>query len=136
MIVINGVINGYFFLWRLFLCGIYVFIMIFFDVEIEDFDIFIIKKYVERLVKDGFVGFVIMGFNGEVIYCICEEKLVVIKVMREVFDEVGFIDIFIIIGVIEGSVWGMIELCKLVKDVGVDYVLFFLLFYFWFLMDE
>lgn len=104
-------------------CGIYAPTMTFFDHETEDLDIPTIKKHAERLVRDGLVGLVTMGSNGEAVHCTREEKLAVTKASREALDAAGFTETPIIIGATEGSVRGTIELCKLAADNGADYAL-------------
>ncbi|KAK4196221.1 hypothetical protein QBC40DRAFT_342885 [Triangularia verruculosa] len=136
MTVPNGATNGHSSPRRPLPCGIYAPTMTFFDPETEDLDIPTIKKHAERLVKDGLVGLVTMGSNGEAIHCTREEKLAVTKATREALDEAGFTDTPIIIGATEGSVRGTIELCKLAKHVGADYALLLPPSYFRFLMDE
>lgn len=104
-------------------CGIYAPTMTFFDHETEDLDIPTIKKHAERLVRDGLVGLVTMGSNGEAVHCTREEKLAVTKASREALDAAGFTETPIIIGATEGSVRGTIELCKLAAENGADYAL-------------
>ncbi|KAK4178753.1 hypothetical protein QBC36DRAFT_288256 [Triangularia setosa] len=136
MTVSNGAANGHSSPRRPLPCGIYAPTMTFFDAETEDLDIPTIKKHAERLAKDGLVGLVTMGSNGEAIHCTREEKLAVTKATREALDEAGFKDTPIIIGATEGSVRGTIELCKLAREVGADYALLLPPSYFRFLMDE
>ncbi|KAJ6785828.1 hypothetical protein PWT90_09609 [Aphanocladium album] len=104
-------------------CGIYAPTMTFFDPETEDLDIPTIKKHAQRLVRDGLVGIVVMGSNGEAVHCTREEKLAVTKATREALDEAGFASTPIILGATEGSVRGTIELCKLAAEQGADYAL-------------
>lgn len=104
-------------------CGIYAPTMTFFDHKTEDLDIPTIKKHAERLVRDGLVGLVTMGSNGEAVHCTREEKLAVTKASREALDAAGFTETPIIIGATEGSVRGTIELCKLAAENGADYAL-------------
>ncbi|AEO56329.1 L-threo-3-deoxy-hexulosonate aldolase [Thermothelomyces thermophilus ATCC 42464] len=117
-------------------CGIYAPTMTFFDPETEDLDIPTIKKHAERLVRDGLVGLVTMGSNGEAVHCTREEKLAVTRATREALDAAGFTQTPIIIGATEGSVRGTVELCKLARDAGADYALLLPPSYFRFLMDE
>jgi len=117
-------------------CGIYAPTMTFFDSDTEELDIPTIKKHAERLVRDGLVGLVTMGSNGEAIHCTREEKLAVTQATREALDDAGFVDTPIIIGATEGSVKGTVELCKLAQKVGADYALLLPPSYFRALMDE
>ncbi|KAK4251090.1 L-threo-3-deoxy-hexulosonate aldolase [Corynascus novoguineensis] len=137
MTVANGTANGSSQATRRPLpCGIYAPTMTFFDPETEDLDIPTIKKHAERLVRDGLVGLVTMGSNGEAIHCTREEKLAVTQATREALDAAGFTETPIIIGATEGSVRGTVELCKLAKGAGADYALLLPPSYFRFLMDE
>jgi len=117
-------------------CGIYAPTMTFFEPETEDLDIPTIKKHAVRLAKDGLVGLVTMGSNGEAVHCTREEKITVTEATREALDAAGFSDTPIIIGATEGSVRGTIELCQLAKRVGADYALLLPPSYFRALMDE
>ncbi|KAK3995551.1 L-threo-3-deoxy-hexulosonate aldolase [Cladorrhinum sp. PSN332] len=117
-------------------CGIYAPTMTFFDPETEDLDIPTIKKHAQRLVKDGLVGLVTMGSNGEAIHCTREEKLAVTKATREALDAAGYQNTPIIIGATEGSVRGTIELTRLAQQAGADYCLLLPPSYFRMLMDE
>ncbi|KAJ4148153.1 hypothetical protein LMH87_002635 [Akanthomyces muscarius] len=104
-------------------CGIYAPTMTFFDRETEDLDITTIKKHAQRLIRDGLVGLVVMGSNGEAVHCTREEKLAVTKATREALDDAGFTTTPIILGATEGSVRGTIELCTLAAQQGADYAL-------------
>lgn len=104
-------------------CGIYAPTVTFFDPETEELDIPTIKKHAERLIRDGLVGLVTMGSNGEAVHCTREEKLAVTKATREALDAAGFQSTPIIIGATEGSVKGTIELTRLAADAGADYAL-------------
>ncbi|TQV91126.1 hypothetical protein V2A60_008067 [Cordyceps javanica] len=105
-------------------CGIYAPTMTFFDPDTEDLDIPTIKKHAQRLVRDGLVGIVVMGSNGEAVHCTREEKLAVAAATREALDEAGFGTTPIIIGATEGSVRGTVELCRLAhQQGGADYAL-------------
>ncbi|EPE05030.1 dihydrodipicolinate synthase [Ophiostoma piceae UAMH 11346] len=119
-------------------CGIYAPTMTFFDAETEDLDIPTIKKHAQRLIRDGLVGLVTMGSNGEAAHCTREEKLAVTRATREALDEAGFVDTPIILGATEGSVRGTLELINLAADktVGADYVLLLPPSYFRAQMDE
>ena len=119
-------------------CGIYAPTMTFFDAETEDLDIPTIKKHAQRLIRDGLVGLVTMGSNGEAAHCTREEKLAVTRATREALDEAGFVDTPIILGATEGSVRGTLELIRLAADktVGADYVLLLPPSYFRAQMDE
>ncbi|KAL2015824.1 hypothetical protein VTK56DRAFT_4714 [Thermocarpiscus australiensis] len=117
-------------------CGIYAPTMTFFDPETEDLDIPTIKKHAERLVRDGLVGLVTMGSNGEAIHCTREEKVAVTRATREALDAAGFTETPIIIGATEGSVRGTVELCKLAEPAGADYALVLPPSYFRAQMDE
>ncbi len=64
------------------------------------------------LVRDGLVGLVTMGSNGEAVHCTREEKLAVTQATREALDAAGFTNTPIIVGATEGSVSGTIELCQ------------------------
>ncbi|KID98574.1 L-threo-3-deoxy-hexulosonate aldolase, partial [Metarhizium majus ARSEF 297] len=97
--------------------------MTFFDPETEDVDIPTIKKHAQRLIRDGLVGLVTMGSNGEAVHCTREEKLAVTKATREALDEAGFTSTPIILGATEGSVRGTVELSKLAAEAGADYTL-------------
>ncbi|KAJ4306484.1 L-threo-3-deoxy-hexylosonate aldolase [Collariella sp. IMI 366227] len=132
----NGAANGHEATRRPLPCGIYAPTMTFFDPETEDLDIPTIKKHAERLVRDGLVGLVTMGSNGEAAHCTREEKLAVTKATREALDAAGFTRTPIIIGATEGSVRGTIELCKLAQGAGADYALILPPSYFRLLMDE
>ncbi|KAJ9148387.1 L-threo-3-deoxy-hexylosonate aldolase [Pleurostoma richardsiae] len=124
MTVANGAAaNGHTTSRRSLPCGIYAPTMTFFDPETEELDIPTIKKHAQRLVRDGLVGLVTMGSNGEAVHCTREEKLAVTRATREALDEAGFKDTPIIVGATEGSVKGTIELCKLAEQAGGDYVL-------------
>lgn len=117
-------------------CGIYAPTMTFFDAETEDLDIPTIKHHAVRLVKDGLVGLVTMGSNGEAAHCTREEKLAVTRATREALDAAGFPTVPIIIGATEGSVRGTVELCRLAQSAGADYALLLPPSYFRTLMDE
>ncbi|KAH6626312.1 hypothetical protein B0J18DRAFT_137656 [Chaetomium sp. MPI-SDFR-AT-0129] len=137
MTATNGATNGHSAPARRPLpCGIYAPTMTFFDPETEDLDIPVIKKHAERLVRDGLVGLVTMGSNGEAIHCTREEKLAVTQATREALDAAGFTNTPIIIGATEGSVRGTVELCKQAQGVGADYALILPPSYFRLLMDE
>jgi len=110
--------------------------MTFFDPETEELDIPTIKKHAERLVRDGLVGLVTMGSNGEAAHCTREEKMAVTQATREALDAAGFTQTPIIVGATEGSVKGTVELCKLSQKAGGDYVLLLPPSYFRGLMDE
>ncbi|KAK0626725.1 hypothetical protein B0T14DRAFT_422790 [Immersiella caudata] len=117
-------------------CGIYAPTMTFFDPDTEDLDIPTIKKHAERLVRDGLVGLVTMGSNGEAVHCTREEKIAVTQATREALDAAGFAETPIIIGATEGSVRVTIDLCKQAKAAGADYALLLPPSYFRALMDE
>ncbi len=110
--------------------------MTFFDADTEELDIPTVKKHAERLVRDGLVGLVTMGSNGEAIHCTREEKIAVTQATRDALDAAGFTDTPIIFGATEGSVKGTIELCKLAAQAGADYTLLLPPSYFRALMDE
>ncbi|ATY60517.1 dihydrodipicolinate synthase [Cordyceps militaris] len=103
--------------------GIYAPTMTFFDAETEDLDIPTIKKHAQRLIRDGLVGLVVMGSNGEAVHCTREEKLAVTQATRAALDEAGFASTPIILGATEGSVRGTLELCTLAAAHGADYAL-------------
>jgi len=132
----NGHTNGHRTSRRPLPCGIYAPTMTFFEPDTEDLDIPTIKRHAERLVRDGLVGLVTMGSNGEAVHCTHEEKLAVTRATREALDAAGFTEVPIIIGATEGSVRGTIELCKRAKEVGADYALLLPPSYFRALMDE
>ena len=137
MTVTNGsATNGHTTARRPLPCGIYAPTMTFFDPETEDLDIPTIKKHAQRLVRDGLVGLVTMGSNGEAIHCTREEKLAVTQATREALDEAGFEQTPIIIGATEGSVRGTIELCESARGHGADYCLLLPPSYFRAQMDE
>ncbi|POR36750.1 L-threo-3-deoxy-hexylosonate aldolase [Tolypocladium paradoxum] len=104
-------------------CGIYAPTVTFFDPETEHLDIPTIKKHAQRLVRDGLVGLVTMGSNGEAVHCTRDEKLAVTRATREALDDAGFASTPIIIGATEGSVRGTLELSRLAADAGADYAL-------------
>ncbi|KAG6011473.1 L-threo-3-deoxy-hexylosonate aldolase [Claviceps lovelessii] len=104
-------------------CGIYAPTLTFFDPESEDLDIPTIKKHAQRLIRDGLVGLVVMGSNGEAVHCTREEKLAVLRATREALDEAGFTSTPIILGATEGSVRGTLELTRLAADAGADYTM-------------
>ncbi|KAK5663102.1 hypothetical protein OQA88_6518 [Cercophora sp. LCS_1] len=132
----NGTANGHDTARRPLPCGIYAPTMTFFNDETEDLDIPTIKRHAERLVRDGLVGLVTMGSNGEAVHCTREEKLAVTQATREALDAAGFTSTPIIIGATEGSVRGTIELCAQAQLVGADYALLLPPSYFRALMDE
>lgn len=132
----NGATNGHTTPRRPLPCGIYAPTMTFFDPETEDLDIPTIKRHAERLVRDGLVGLVTMGSNGEAVHCTREEKLAVTQATREALDAAGFTQTPIIIGATEGSVRGTVELCAQAQRVGADYALLLPPSYFRALMDE
>jgi len=137
MTVLNGSSeNGQVTPRRPLLCGIYAPTMTFFDPDTEELDVPTIKKHAQRLVRDGLVGLVTMGSNGEAVHCTHEEKLAVTKATREALDEAGFESTPIIIGATEGSVKGTIGLCRQAREVGADYCLLLPPSYFRALMDE
>ncbi|KAH8908590.1 aldolase [Coniochaeta sp. PMI_546] len=135
MTATNGA-NGHTTTRRPLPCGIYAPTMTFFDPETEELDIPVIKKHAERLVRDGLVGLVTMGSNGEAAHCTREEKVAVTKATREALDAAGFTQTPIIVGATEGSVKGTIDLCKLAQHAGGDYVLLLPPSYFRAQMDE
>ncbi|KAG6001672.1 L-threo-3-deoxy-hexylosonate aldolase [Claviceps pusilla] len=104
-------------------CGIYAPTLTFFDPETEDLDISTIKKHAQRLMRDGLVGLVVMGSNGEAVHCTREEKLAVLRATREALDEAGFTSTPIILGATEGSVRGTLELTRMAADAGADYTM-------------
>ncbi|KAG5952143.1 L-threo-3-deoxy-hexylosonate aldolase [Claviceps sorghi] len=104
-------------------CGIYAPTPTFFDPETEDLDIPTIKKHAQRLVRDGLVGLVVMGSNGEAVHCTREEKIAVTRATREALDDAGFASTPIILGATEGSVRGTLELTRMAADAGADYTL-------------
>lgn len=132
----NGHSNGHRATRRPLPCGIYAPTMTFFDPDTEDLDIPTIKKHAVRLVRDGLVGLVTMGSNGEAAHCTREEKLAVTAATREALDAEGFTEVPLIIGATEGSVRGTIELCKQAHAIGADYALILPPSYFRALMDE
>ena len=137
MTVTNGSsTNGHTTTRRPLPCGIYAPTMTFFDPDTEELDIPIIKKHAERLVRDGLVGLVTMGSNGEAIHCTREEKMIVTQATREALDAAGFTQTPIILGATEGSVRGTIELCELGFKAGADYALLLPPSYFRAHMDE
>jgi L-threo-3-deoxy-hexylosonate aldolase len=137
MTVTNGSgTNGHTTRGRTLPCGVYAPTMTFFDPETEDLDIPTIKKHAVRLVKDGLVGLVTMGSNGEAAHCTREEKLAVTQATRDALDEAGFTSTPVILGATEGSVRGTIELCKLGHNAGADYALLLPPSYYRALMDE
>ncbi|KAK3327172.1 hypothetical protein B0T19DRAFT_155171 [Cercophora scortea] len=136
MTVSNGASNGHKTTRKPLPCGIYAPTMTFFDPETEDLDIPTIKKHAERLVRDGLVGLVTMGSNGEAAHCTREEKLAVTQATREALDAAGFTETPIIVGATEGSVRGTIELSTLAEKAGGDYVLLLPPSYFRAQMDE
>ncbi|KAJ9144366.1 Aldolase [Coniochaeta hoffmannii] len=131
----NGV-NGHTTTRRPLPCGIYAPTMTFFDPETEELDIPVIKKHAERLVRDGLVGLVTMGSNGEAAHCTREEKAAVTRATREALDAAGFTQTPIIVGATEGSVKGTIDLCEIAQQAGGDYVLLLPPSYFRAQMDE
>ncbi|TWU72129.1 hypothetical protein ED733_002486 [Metarhizium rileyi] len=116
--------------------GIYAPTMTFFDPETEDLDIPTIKKHAQRLVRDGLVGLVTMGSNGEAAHCTREEKLAVTRATREALDDAGFTSTPIILGATEGSVRGTVDLSKLAAGAGADYALLLPPSYYRAQMDE
>ncbi|KAG5927952.1 L-threo-3-deoxy-hexylosonate aldolase [Claviceps africana] len=104
-------------------CGIYAPTPTFFDAETEDLDMPTIKKHAQRLVRDGLVGLVVMGSNGEAVHCTRDEKIAVTRATREALDDAGFASTPIILGATEGSVRGTLELTRLAADAGADYTL-------------
>ena len=137
MTLTNGALtNGHATSRRPLPCGIYAPTMTFFDPDTEELDIPVIKKHAERLVRDGLVGLVTMGSNGESVHCTREEKIAVTRATREALDAAGFATTPIILGATEGSVRGTIELCELGAKVGADYALLLPPSYFRAQMDE
>jgi len=137
MTVTNGnLANGHTTSRRPLPCGIYAPTMTFFDPDTEELDIPVIKKHAERLVRDGLVGLVTMGSNGEAVHCTREEKIAVTRATREALDAAGFTETPIILGATEGSVRGTIDLCELGAKAGADYALLLPPSYFRAHMDE
>ncbi|OAA68730.1 L-threo-3-deoxy-hexulosonate aldolase [Niveomyces insectorum RCEF 264] len=132
----SGASNGHATPRRTLPCGIYAPTMTFFDPETEELDIPTIKRHAERLVRDGLVGLVTMGSNGEAAHCTREEKVAVTRATREALDAAGFERTPIIVGATEGSVKGTLELCRLAYDAGADYALLLPPSYFRAQMDE
>jgi L-threo-3-deoxy-hexylosonate aldolase len=137
MTVPNGTsTNGHTTARRPLPCGIYAPTMTFFHSDTEDLDIPTIKKHAQRLVRDGLVGLVTMGSNGEAAHCTTEEKLAVTQATREALDDAGFEGTPIIFGATDGSVRGTVDLCKKASLVGADYALILPPSYFRALMDD
>lgn len=128
--------NGYAAARREMPCGIYAPTMTFFDPETEELDIPTIKRHAVRLVRDGLVGLVTLGSNGEAVHCTRDEKVAITRATREALDEAGFTSTPIIIGATEGSVKGTIDLCKQAHAAGADYSLILPPSYFRAQMDE
>lgn len=116
--------------------GIYAPTMTFFDPETEDLDIPTIKRHAVRLAEAGLVGLVAMGSNGEAVHLTREEKIAVTKATREALDEAGYKNVPVIVGASEQSIRGTIELCKLIFEVGGEYVLLVPPSYYRYAMDE
>jgi len=92
--------------------GVYCPVVTIFDPKTEDLDLEAQKKHSVRLVKDGLVGLVVMGSNGEAVHLTHQERIDVIKATRESLDEAGFKDAPVIAGCTAQSTRESIQMCK------------------------
>ncbi|KAI9838031.1 MAG: hypothetical protein M1819_006185 [Sarea resinae] len=103
--------------------GIYAPTMTFFDPVTEDIDFPTVKKHAVRLAKDGLVGLIPMGSNGEAVHLNRAERAAVTKATREALDEAGYHDVPVIVGASEQSVRGTLELIREAEAAGGEYTL-------------
>jgi len=92
--------------------GVYCPVVTIFDPKTEDLDLEAQKKHSVRLVKDGLVGIVVMGSNGEAVHLSHQERIDVIKATREGLDEAGFEKTPVIAGCTAQSTRESIQMCK------------------------
>ncbi|KAL9056835.1 MAG: hypothetical protein Q9162_002706 [Coniocarpon cinnabarinum] len=94
-----------------------------FDSKTEDVDLPTQQKHAVRLAKDGLVGLVVMGSNGEAVHLTPSERTSIIKATRSALDETGFKDVCVIAGCTEQSVRGTIALTKDAANAGADHAM-------------
>jgi L-threo-3-deoxy-hexylosonate aldolase len=92
--------------------GVYVPIVTIFDPKTEDLDLETQKKHTLRMAKDGIVGIVVMGSNGEAVHLSHQERIDVVKATREVLDENDFKKVPVIAGCTAQSTRESIQMCK------------------------
>lgn len=92
--------------------GVYCPVVTIFDPKTEDLDLEAQKKHSVRLVKDGLVGLVVMGSNGEAVHLTHQERIDVIKATREALDEAGYKDAPVIAGCTAQSARESIQMCQ------------------------
>ncbi|OQV08528.1 hypothetical protein CLAIMM_12786 [Cladophialophora immunda] len=95
----------------------------FFKVDTEDVDHDSIGVHAVRLVKNGIVGIVTVGSNGEAPHLSREERSAVTETTRKALDGAGFGQIPIIVGASDASVRGTLSLIRDAAKAGADYVL-------------
>lgn len=91
--------------------------------ENEDLDLDAQAKHAVRLAKDGLVGLVAMGSNGEAVHLTISERAAVIKTMREALDKEGFEHVPLIAGCTAQSVRESILLCLEAQQAGASYAI-------------
>lgn len=89
----------------------------------EDLDLETQRKHAVRLVRDGLVGLVALGSNGEAVHLSRPERVALISAIREALDEAGFTDAPLIAGCTAQSTRESIELCNEAAAAGASYAL-------------
>lgn len=103
--------------------GVYAPILTIFHPNREDLDLETQKKHVTRLAKDGLVGLVALGSNGEAVHLSPSEKTQVISSTREALDSSGFDAVPVIAGCSDQSVRGSVNLCVEAAKAGASYAM-------------
>ena len=103
--------------------GVYAPILTIFDSKTEELDIPAEQKLAVRLAKDGLVGLVAMGSNGEAVHLTPTERTTVLKSIRSALDDAGHQDVALIAGCTEQSVRGTIALTKDAASAGADHAM-------------
>jgi len=116
--------------------GIYAPTQVFFSKETEDLDLVTIAQHAIRLARNGVVGIVTNGSNGEAVYLSSDERVQVTLHTRRALDEAGFEHIPIIVGASDQSVKGTLKFCADAKEAGGDAVLLLTPSFFKWAMDS
>ena len=103
--------------------GVYAPIVTIFKPETEDLDLESQKHHAVRLIKDGLVGLVIHGSNGEAVHQSRSERSEVISAIRNALDSAGHNNIPLIAGCSAQSTRGTLELCSEAAGAGASYAM-------------
>jgi len=95
----------------------------FLDNDDQDLDIATIKKHAIRLAKCGLTGLVIHGSGGEAPHLSREERVVVVKTVREALVANGFQQFPLIVGTGAQSLKETLILTKDAAEAGADFCL-------------